>query len=81
MLVTAPRPSVRVRKKTSGRLSGQTVPVDFVAHARALGARAYYAATADDLRQALADARGNPTIDVIVVPVDRESRVGRPGLL
>jgi 3D-(3,5/4)-trihydroxycyclohexane-1,2-dione acylhydrolase (decyclizing) len=66
---------LRFRDATTGRLSGQTVPVDFVAHARAMGARAYHASTADELRQALADARGNPTIDVIVVPVDPERRV------
>jgi 3D-(3,5/4)-trihydroxycyclohexane-1,2-dione acylhydrolase (decyclizing) len=66
---------LRFRDAKTGRLSGQTVPVDFVAHARAMGARAYHAGSADELRQALADARGNPTIDVIVVPVDPERRV------
>ncbi|HEY3108384.1 MAG TPA: 3D-(3,5/4)-trihydroxycyclohexane-1,2-dione acylhydrolase (decyclizing) [Chloroflexota bacterium] len=66
---------LRFRDAKTGRLSGQTVPVDFIAHARAMGARTYLAGTADELRQALADARGNPTIDLIVVPVDPERRV------
>jgi 3D-(3,5/4)-trihydroxycyclohexane-1,2-dione acylhydrolase (decyclizing) len=66
---------LRFRDRQSGRLTGERVPVDFVAHAQAMGARAYHAGTADELRQALADARGNPTIDVIVVPVDPERRV------
>lgn len=66
---------LRHRDPTTGRLSGAYVEVDFVKHAEALGARAYRAETADELRQALADARGNPTIDVIVVPVDPGKRV------
>ena len=40
-----------------------------------MGARTYLATTANELRQALADARGNPTIDLIVVPVDPARRV------
>lgn len=66
---------LRHRDPTTGRLSGAYIKVDFVKHAEALGARAYRAETADELRQALADARGNPTIDVIVVPVDPGKRV------
>jgi 3D-(3,5/4)-trihydroxycyclohexane-1,2-dione acylhydrolase (decyclizing) len=64
------------RRGASGELDGDPVRVDFVANAASLGAQAVRAETADDLGSALAKARGRPDVNVIVVPVDREQRVG-----
>jgi len=52
------------------------VSVDFAANARSLGARAIAAADAASLRRALAAARSARETTVVVVPVDREARVG-----
>ena len=60
----------------SGELDGDLLPVDLAANARSLGARVCRATSLDALREALASP---PTADgptVIVVPIDRESRVG-----
>jgi len=58
-----------------GQLSGDVLPVDLVANARSLGARAVRATTRDELRAELARARSDPGTTVVVVEVDREQRV------
>jgi 3D-(3,5/4)-trihydroxycyclohexane-1,2-dione acylhydrolase (decyclizing) len=52
-----------------------STPVDFVAHAGSMGARASRAANLDELRTALADARAADRTHVIVVEVDSDVRV------
>ncbi|MEY8743560.1 3D-(3,5/4)-trihydroxycyclohexane-1,2-dione acylhydrolase (decyclizing) [Paenibacillus tundrae] len=61
----------RYRDSESGRLSGDYMQMDFVAHAKSMGAKAYKAETAEQLEQALKDARNeNVTtlIEISVVP-------------
>ncbi len=65
----------RYRNEKTGRLDGDVLHVDYVASADALGARATRAATADELRIALDDARGADRTSVIVVEIDPEARV------
>ncbi|WP_027086569.1 3D-(3,5/4)-trihydroxycyclohexane-1,2-dione acylhydrolase (decyclizing) [Cohnella panacarvi] len=43
----------RMRETEAGRLDGSFMPIDFAAHARSLGARAYTAASAEQLEEAL----------------------------
>jgi 3D-(3,5/4)-trihydroxycyclohexane-1,2-dione acylhydrolase (decyclizing) len=64
------------RRTASGELDGECVEVDFVANAASLGAKAVKAADADSLHRAIAEARAAREATVIVVPVDRETRVG-----
>jgi 3D-(3,5/4)-trihydroxycyclohexane-1,2-dione acylhydrolase (decyclizing) len=66
----------RYRNHETGELDGAVLAVDFAANAASLGARAFRAGTVDELRRALADAKGGQRASVIVVPVDREARVG-----
>ncbi len=66
---------LRFRDPSRNRLSGPYVPVDFRAHAEAMGALAIFAATPDELRTALARAREADRVTVIVVPVEPEKRV------
>jgi len=54
------------------------IPVDFQKHAEAMGSKAIVAQTADELKQALNDARKADRVTVIVVPVDPEKRM--PGM-
>jgi len=63
------------RRSASGDLDGEYAPVDFVANAASLGARAVCAATADALAESLRKALGATDTSVIVVPVDRDARV------
>lgn len=65
---------LRSRDKTTNRLTGPYVPVDFRMHAEAMGALAIGAATSDELRAALAAARAADRVTVIVVPIDPEAR-------
>ena len=58
-----------------GRLTGAYVPVDFRAHAEAMGATATFARSLGELRAALDRARGNDGVTVIVVPADPEKRM------
>ena len=70
---------LRFRDPARNRLEGAYVPIDFRAHAAAMGAFAVEARTPDEIRAALADARGRgdrPT--VIVVPTSPDGRV--PGM-
>jgi len=66
---------LRSRDKTTNRLTGPYVPVDFRMHAEAMGALAIGASTDDELRSALATARAADRVTVIVVPIDPEARV------
>jgi 3D-(3,5/4)-trihydroxycyclohexane-1,2-dione acylhydrolase (decyclizing) len=66
---------LRSREAGSGRLTGPYIPVDFRAHAEAMGATAILATTAADLRAALAAARGIDGVTVIVVPAEPEKRM------
>ncbi len=52
------------------------LPVDFVANAQSLGARAVRACTPAAIREALEMARHSDRTTAIVIPVDREQRVG-----
>jgi 3D-(3,5/4)-trihydroxycyclohexane-1,2-dione acylhydrolase (decyclizing) len=66
----------RYRSRATGELDGDVLSVDFVANAASLGARACHVDTLEALRAALAAAKTEPGPSVIVVPVDREARVG-----
>ena len=63
------------RRTESGQLDGEYAVVDFVANAASLGARTACVSTPDALAEALGRARTSADTTVIVVPVDRESRV------
>jgi 3D-(3,5/4)-trihydroxycyclohexane-1,2-dione acylhydrolase (decyclizing) len=64
------------RRTSAGTLDGDYVRVDFAANAASLGAKAIAAADLGTLRHALAQARQARDTTVIVVPVDRNARVG-----
>jgi 3D-(3,5/4)-trihydroxycyclohexane-1,2-dione acylhydrolase (decyclizing) len=64
------------RRSATGDYDGDPVAVDFAANAASLGARATTAVTLDALAQAVAQARSGDATTVIVVPVDRNARVG-----
>jgi len=66
----------RYRNPATGELDGDLLPIDLVANAASLGARACRATTLTELREALAAAAGATQTTVIVVPVDRDARVG-----
>ena len=67
----------RYRRRTaSGELDGAELQIDFVANAASLGAHAELAATRDAIEKALGSAKSRPGVSVIVIPVDREQRVG-----
>jgi 3D-(3,5/4)-trihydroxycyclohexane-1,2-dione acylhydrolase (decyclizing) len=61
----------RFRNPVDGKLSGSYMPMDFAAHARSLGARAYTVHTAEQLREAILLAREETVstlIEMKVVP-------------
>ena len=66
----------RERNPNTGELDGGPLPVDLAANAASLGATVWRANTIGALRDALALAAAHTGVGVIVVPVDRESRVG-----
>jgi 3D-(3,5/4)-trihydroxycyclohexane-1,2-dione acylhydrolase (decyclizing) len=66
----------RARNPDTGELDGGVLPIDLAANAASLGATVWRADTIAGLRAALAGAAGHDGVGVIVVPVDRESRVG-----
>lgn len=59
----------RYRSETTGRLTGNVMPIDFAAHARALGAKAYKANTAEELQAALLQAKEETITTLIEIPV------------
>ena len=63
-------------RDAEGRLEGAYVPVDYTKHAAAMGARAWYARTEDELRRALAEAQTQAGVKVITAEVNPEKRVG-----
>jgi len=63
------------RYRKNGKLSGNMVEIDFVANAASLGAYAVRATTAEDLEQALIEARKQPRTSVVVVETDYNERV------
>ncbi len=69
---------LRFRDPERNRLVGAYVPIDFRAHAEAMGARAVTARTPDEIRAALATSRGGRRPTVIVVPTSPAGRV--PGM-
>ena len=66
---------LRFRERATNRLTGPYVPVDFRAHAEAMGALGLLARTPDELRDALVQARAADRLTVIVVPTEPEKRV------
>ena len=66
---------LRFRTPASGQLDGANVPVDFVAHARALGAHAVAVHAAPDLAAALVAARREGGVRVVVVETPMTNRV------
>lgn len=66
---------LRFRDPATGRLDGEYVPIDFVAHARAMGAHAQLADDRGSLGSALAAAHERGGVSVIVVPTPLTNRV------
>ncbi len=66
---------LRFRDPASRRLSGPYVPIDFRAHAEAMGALGLLARTPGELQDALAQARAADRVTVILVPTEPEKRV------
>jgi 3D-(3,5/4)-trihydroxycyclohexane-1,2-dione acylhydrolase (decyclizing) len=66
---------LRFRNPETGRQDGPYVPVDYTKHAEAMGAQAVFAATEDDLKDALQRAKVSDRVNVIVVPTNPEKRV------
>ena len=67
--------SYRARDAKSGQLDGEPLKVDFVANARSLGAHAIKAATLDELKIALKEAKAMDRTTVIVVETDATASV------
>jgi 3D-(3,5/4)-trihydroxycyclohexane-1,2-dione acylhydrolase (decyclizing) len=66
----------RRRDPGTGLLDGEVLAVDFAANAESLGARAVRACTPSAIREALETARRADRTTAIVIPVDRDQRVG-----
>jgi 3D-(3,5/4)-trihydroxycyclohexane-1,2-dione acylhydrolase (decyclizing) len=60
----------------NGDHKGQPIPIDFVANAASLGAKAVRATTLDDLAEALESGKKEAQTNVIVVETDYNDRVG-----
>jgi 3D-(3,5/4)-trihydroxycyclohexane-1,2-dione acylhydrolase (decyclizing) len=65
----------RFRDRATGRLSGDTLPVDLAANAESLGAAVHRALDQPSLERALNAARSAERTTVIYVPVDPDLRV------
>ncbi|TVX96473.1 3D-(3,5/4)-trihydroxycyclohexane-1,2-dione acylhydrolase (decyclizing) [Cohnella terricola] len=59
----------RYREHSTGRYSGETMLIDFAGHARSLGAAAYKASTAEELRNALEQAKAETRTTLIEISV------------
>jgi 3D-(3,5/4)-trihydroxycyclohexane-1,2-dione acylhydrolase (decyclizing) len=66
----------RGRNPNTGELDGDALPIDLAANAASLGATVWRANTIAAFREALNAVACHSGVSVIVVPVDRESRVG-----
>lgn len=65
----------RFRNPKTGRLDGASVPLDFAANARSLGAQVFSARDLPELKGALEKARKQTKTTVIVIETDPEKRV------
>ena len=63
-------------RNPQGLLDGDYLKVDYAAHARAMGAHAVYTNNEGGFRAALAEAKTRRGVNVVVVEVDPEKRVG-----
>jgi len=63
------------RNEKTGYLDGESLPVDFAANARSLGAHTVEASDLPNLNAALDEARDQTKTTVIVIETDREQRV------
>ena len=63
-------------RNDAGLLDGDIVRVDYAKHAEAMGAHAVYTNTEADYKRALEAARGRRGVNVVVVEVDVDKRVG-----
>ena len=70
--------SYRYRNPASGRLDGETLPVDLAANAESLGARVIRAVTADDVRTAIREARSSTEARPIVIHIETDPLVAAP---
>lgn len=59
----------RYRSEETGRLTGAYLPIDFAAHARALGAKSFKANNAEELKEALQQAKRESITTLIEIPV------------
>ncbi|NRF92625.1 3D-(3,5/4)-trihydroxycyclohexane-1,2-dione acylhydrolase (decyclizing) [Paenibacillus frigoriresistens] len=59
----------RYREAASGKLTGEYMPIDFAAHARSLGLKAYKASTPEELKEALLKAKEETVTTLIEIPV------------
>jgi 3D-(3,5/4)-trihydroxycyclohexane-1,2-dione acylhydrolase (decyclizing) len=66
---------LRSRSQATGRLDGDYAVLDFAKNAESLGATAFRATTAAELREALERAKQEPRTTVIHARVDRDARV------
>lgn len=65
----------RIRREETGQLDGDYVPLDFVAVAAGMGAKAIRATTHEEVAQAIEEMRKETRTTVVVVEVDKEMRV------
>ena len=65
----------RYRNGSSGQLDGDTIPLDLAANAEGLGMNVIRADTADDLQEALEDARDSDSSTLIAVDVSADDGV------
>jgi 3D-(3,5/4)-trihydroxycyclohexane-1,2-dione acylhydrolase (decyclizing) len=66
---------LRYRDKTTNRLDGDFLPIDFAANAESLGAIGIRATSESELRAALDRARSEARTVVIHVPIQKDARV------
>lgn len=59
----------RYRDEETGRLTGSYMPIDFAAHARSMGVKTYKAGTAEQLEEALRQAKEETVTTLIEIPV------------
>ncbi|NOU91207.1 3D-(3,5/4)-trihydroxycyclohexane-1,2-dione acylhydrolase (decyclizing) [Paenibacillus sp. LMG 31460] len=59
----------RYREAATGKLTGEYMPIDFAAHARSLGVKAYKANTPEELKEALLKAKEETVTTLIEIPV------------
>ena len=71
----------RVRNQETGKLDdGDFVDIDYAKNAESIGLRAWNVSDEDELRQALSEARAERRSGMIVVQIERYSRLPRSGI-